>query len=301
MRPVISLLALGIILAVLPPASARGCKLIANTRSPVEMAVQAEAVVIGEIVAIESESITVDSNQGAGKVPHLVATLRIIENLNGPRGITHVRVAFVARNRTNLGDEQAFEFQNQGRPWNGPAMLSPGQHGCFFLDKHPFGEFYVPTTMGYPLASSDGAYDRHLAAVRNIVKAFNDPLNALQAKEAADRQLAACALVMKYRLQPAAVNNLAPVPKPISAEESKLIMKALGEMNWGDTPFDINGRFGLHNVFGQLQLTDKDGWQQPEVKDGDDYNTVMNAAAGNWLKSNSGKYSVRRFATPTPQ
>ena len=67
--------------------------------------------------------------------------------------------------------------------------------------------------------------------------------------------------------------------EPIAAEESKLILAALAEADWNrpQTRFDQ-----LHpmNVFNQLGLTQKDGWQPQNVRTPQDYANAVRA----WLR-----------------
>ena len=50
---------------------------------------------------------------------------------------------------------------------------------------------------------SDQNYEFELGTVRKMLRAYSDPLGSLRAKEAVDRQFAACALTMRYAARPA--------------------------------------------------------------------------------------------------
>jgi hypothetical protein len=63
--------------------------------SAFEQTAAADLIVIGKVTDIEPEPVLIASPGGTGKALHLVATIRVEENLSGAKGLTHVRVAFV--------------------------------------------------------------------------------------------------------------------------------------------------------------------------------------------------------------
>jgi hypothetical protein len=296
-----------LVLAVSNSSAECCCKEIAITISPIQQATQADVVFVGKVTDLETDLAMIEQYPGSGPIAHMVANVRIEESLHGVKGLTHVRIGYVPNVRAMVNDELQFQggFAQGGfggaRAWRGGINLVAGQEACFFLQKHPTADFYVMLQYAYPLNKSDLGYDGQLKAVCNVLKAFDKPLEALQAKDASERQLAACALVHRYRTQrpshvPVAISN-----EPIAAEESKLILNALGEMKWGELPFDQNGTFSMHNAFYQLGLTANDGWQQPQPKENEDANVVMTEAVGKWFKANADKYRVQRVVTkPQP-
>ena len=303
MRPTIVLFAvMSVFLGQSVSAKAVKCGLEMMSQPPVQQATLAEIVVIGKVTAIEPDMLIVEQYPGGGKVAHLVATIRIEERLSGGKGVTHLRVGFVPTRQALDEDEfglQPFNARAE-RSWRGHASLSEGQEACFFLRKHATADFHVMSEVGYPLNKSDVNYDNQIKAVRKILKACEDPIAALKTKDAADRQLFACALVLKYRSQSPYRPAVATANQPIPAEESELILKTLAEMKWGEMPFDENGTYSLHTAFQSLQIAPKDGWQQPAQKENEDYNQIMNTAASKWLKDNAGKYRIQKLvATPT--
>jgi hypothetical protein len=282
---------------MLLPADACCCKEIAISPAPLQQASQADIVVVGKVVDVEPDMVMAEQYVGGGKVGHMVVNVRIQESLLGAKGLTHIRVGYVPSNQRVHPENFAFQVQRlggEGKFWRGQINLIQGTEGCFFFQKHPTADFYVMVPMGNPIEKGESTYDAELKAVRKIVGAFEKPIEALKAKEAGDRQLAACALVHRYRQQR---NNGGAVAKQeaIPAEESKLILKTLGEMKWGETPFDPQGMFSLQNVFWQFQLSENDGWRQPQPKDGEDYNAKMRETVGSWLKENAEKYRIQRM------
>jgi hypothetical protein len=278
------------------------CKEIAYSLSPIQQATQAQIVVIGKVTDLEPDLAMVEASPGSEKVAHMVANVRIDESLLGIKGLTHIRIGFVPSARMVMSDDAQFKARLNGvRSWFGGMNLTAGQEACFFLQKHPTADFYVLMQYAYPLDKGDLGYDTDIKAVRNILKAFEKPVEALRAKDAGERQLAACALVMRYRTQ---TNRAVPVfeqvvpvvNEPIPAEESKLILKALGEMKWGEQPFDVNGTFSLQSAFSQLGIGANDGWQQPQQKENEDFNAAMSEALTKWFSANADKYRVQRLA-----
>jgi hypothetical protein len=63
--------------------------------SAFEQTAAADLIVIGKVTNIEPEPVLAEGPRGTCKALHLVATIRVEENLFGAKGLTHVRVAFV--------------------------------------------------------------------------------------------------------------------------------------------------------------------------------------------------------------
>jgi hypothetical protein len=72
--------------------------------SAFEQAAASDVIVIGKVTDIESEPVLAERARGTGKVLHLIATIRVEENLLGAKGLTHIRVAFVPELRPPLRD-----------------------------------------------------------------------------------------------------------------------------------------------------------------------------------------------------
>jgi hypothetical protein len=64
--------------------------------SAFEQAAAADVIVTGKVTDIERDPILVERTNRTAKVLHLVATIRVDENLLGAKGLTHLRVAFVS-------------------------------------------------------------------------------------------------------------------------------------------------------------------------------------------------------------
>lgn len=265
-----------------------------SVESPVVQAIQSDLIVVGTITGFESDLVTLEPADASGKPSHAIATIRIEEGLYGAAGLTHVRVAFVPE--VNYAPRQQFARRFNARrirtQSNGFVL---GQEACFFLQK-ACTDLYVCTTHNYVLDKSDSRFANDVKGVKKIACILKEPKSALRSNDAHDRQLAACVLIRRYRTTPRNVlgGPLSSVTyEAIPADESKLILQALSEMKWGETPFDANGALSLQSAFSQLSLGDKDGWIAPTQKEDDDYNAVMSAAVSKWFKEKSSGYRLQ--------
>lgn len=289
--------ALSLFLLLAPVARAESCcKGIEYSQTPLQQATQADVVVIGKVTDLEADLSMIEQYKGSGPIAHMVATVRIEEPLLGAKGLTHVRIGFIPSTRMAFSDDAQFNARLNGvRTWRGPINLATGQEACFFLQKHPTGDFYTLMQYANPLNKGELNYETEVKSVRNLLKAYEKPLEALKSKDAAERQLAACALVTRYRTQRPSNTPVTLTNEPIAAEESKLILQALSEMKWGELPFDASGTFSIQSVFYQLNITPKDGWQQPQQKENEDFNVTMEKATSKWFKENASKFQVQRL------
>jgi hypothetical protein len=278
-------------LILLFATDALGFKYVEPGSSPIQQATQAELVLIGKVADIEPDLLMVEQTPGAAKVAYMVANVQIQEALLGGKGVTHVRVAYTSNVQTpyvNRGGLKRIRARSSYPVSNG---LIQGQEACFLLKRVPGSDCYA--LAGPQLDTSDSTYTNELAGVKKILKAIGNPMEALRSKETGDRQLAACALLLHYR--GGSAPNAPMANEAIPTEQSKLILQALGEMNWGENPFDQNGVLSLQNVFWLLEVSDKNGWKQPQPKDDEDYNTVMTDAVSKWIKENAGKFPIQRL------
>ena len=89
---IVALCAFALTLALAAPAQSQ---FVPDGLSPFEQTSVADLIVVGKVTDIESQPVLASPAKGAPKVGHLVATIRIEENLLAARGLTHVRVGFV--------------------------------------------------------------------------------------------------------------------------------------------------------------------------------------------------------------
>jgi hypothetical protein len=265
-----------------------------GNQTAIQQATQADVICIGKVADFEPELQTIELTAGE-KVACLVASIRIEESLVGADGVTTIRVAQVSRQR-GANSPEVIRRVRPGKLYGRPqTSLILGQQACFFLQKVPTADCFVPVNLDLPLDKSDPNYANSLGGIRKIAKVIEKPMDCLKSKNTFDRQLAASVLVLRYRAEPTiGSGNL--VNEPLSAQESKLILAALAEMQWGELPFDQNGVLSLQNAFSQLQVTEKDGWKLPEMKDDDDCNLAMGEAVAKWMKGHSAKYQIQRIS-----
>lgn len=291
MNRLYSLLGLAAVIVASTGAPAYADRIGPVVARPVDQVIQAEVIVVGKVADLEKDLVRAAQSPGGPKVGYQVATVKITEGLAGAKGVTHVRVGFVP------APAQPNGFEGKGRRLPNYAVsqnLTSGQEGCLFLRKHPEEDFYVQTPNGTIIDKSRQNYDKELERIKRYVKAIEDPMASLKAKETIDRQTAACLLVIKYRSYPPVASPKAQVKQEaIPAEESKLILQTLAEMEWGK--FDPNGVANLSNVFYLLNLTPNDGFKQPRARGGEDFNKIMSEAVGRWMKESASKYTIRRY------
>ena len=278
-------------------SSAKALRVAIQNRTPAQQAMTAEVIVVGKVVEIEKEMTKATiAPTVKDKIDYHVGVVKISESIQGAKGLTTIRVGWqMGAQPAPLGRPELQPAIQPIRrpPFNQPqANLTQGQEGCFFLTRHHDGDFYVMQQFGAPLDKKAADFDKQLTSVRKLLKTFEDPKTALKAKEAADRQFAAIMLIQKYRTYPQ-VNtpNTKVVQEAIDAEESKLILQTLAEMEWGKV--DPNGQ-GLQNVWYQIGIQPKDGFVQPKFVQGQNFQQIMGEAVTKWLKENAEKYRIQR-------
>jgi hypothetical protein len=160
----------------------------------------------------------------------------------------------------------------------------------------PTSGFYRQVKYGLPIGKLDLNFETQSKALRPLVKVFADPQTALLAEKSRDRQFAALALVARYRASRPHLDLKANAGEPIPADQNKLILETLAELRWDNEPFDPEGTMSLRNVFWQLQLTEKHGWQQPQAKADENADEVMGKAVAKWFNVHSANYRIQRLA-----
>lgn len=262
-------------------------KRIARPVSTVEKVTRADATVVGKVTAIEKDLVVAAPTVGSPeKVSYQVAVVKVDAALTGDPNATHVKVGFVAPAKND---------PVPGRPVRGgfgSVALTEGTEGLFYLTKHHSGAFYTINPMLAPAETSSDKYKDQLAQAKRVAAVLSDPAKALKVDKAADRAFAATVLVAKHRSYPFDANDV-DVAK-VSAAESRAILKALAEGEWKPDPNDLTG-FGPFQAFGQLGLTDKDGWKPPALKPGDNYIDKTKEAFTAWLDGPGKEYQIGKF------
>jgi hypothetical protein len=264
-------------------------------------ALHSDTIVVGKVIEIEKEAVKAKPFPASPmEVDYKIAVVKINEELRGAKGVTSVRVGFTELGGLNppLTAQPDININRPiARPTiariDGPAIvLTAGQEGLFCLVKHHEGDFYVLQQYGQPLEKKAPDYEKQLANVKKLIAALENPKAALKDGAPADRAFAAVMLVEKYCSVPPAMRAKGMiVQEPIDAEESKLILEALSQLEWNKP--DANGLM-LQTAFYRLGLQAKDGWTQPKFQQGQDFSKAMGEAAAKWLKANTEKYVIQR-------
>jgi hypothetical protein len=279
---------------------------------PPVRAAQADVIVLGRIVEVEKDPVEAAPYKGAPKdqrASYKVAVLKIEEALVGGKGLTQFRVGFPADAAAApppiVGSTDAVPLPGRlppGRP-GAPVVvaLTADMEGCFFLSPHPDGDFYVAVG-GPPLLKKDKDYAKELDEVKKVVKAIEDPLAALKAKDQADRFRAAQLILQRYQTPRGNTTTREPIPE----EENKLIVALMSELPWMPDPPKPTApgetlppcRSNLWYLINPAEL----GFKQPRPgpqKAGDppvDFNKLMDAETAKFLKENADKIKIRRYA-----
>ncbi|MBX9625010.1 MAG: hypothetical protein K2X82_14480 [Gemmataceae bacterium] len=231
-------------------------KVVMAARPVSQRAVTAEVVAVGKVTAVEKDEVEAAPFPGAEeKAKFKVAVIQVSEALAGAKGVTHLKVGFVP------------QPANPPRGTGGiprprgllPPDLKAGDEFLFFLVKHPEAGFHVMPATSPPV---DGKPE--IEAARKVLAVVADPMAALKAGKAEDRHAAALALIGKYRSYPEFPAGEVE-EKPIPAEESKLILKALAEGEWGGFRRDQANALG---AFFSLGVSEADGFTPPKLQPG---------------------------------
>jgi hypothetical protein len=282
---------------------------VAIPPKPAMQAVQADVVVLGKITEIEKDAIEVTPFKGAPKeqkVSYKIAVLKIEDPLVGARGLTQLRIGFLAdaapaapvlnNNQPQIAIARPF------RPGFGPVALTAGMEGVFMLTPHHEGDFYVTANNGAPLLKKDENYAKELETVKKISGAIDDPVAALKSKDKADRGLAAVTILTRYRGRPISGKV---VEEDLPAEENKLLVQAVAELPWVAEGGDYT-KPSRSAVWGFLQ-TEKLGFKQPVFKQpapgvpvtsqdlSNGFNKQWEDSTTEFLKANGDKIKIKKL------
>ncbi|MFL5245703.1 MAG: hypothetical protein ACJ8FY_26710 [Gemmataceae bacterium] len=230
---------------------------------------QAESVVVGKVTGFDGRMVSAALTAGApAKQEFAVAEVEIMQALKGAVGLTHLRIGFL------------------------PAEnLQVGQVGCFFLNPHFAEPFYLmPRGFGLPTwRDNNPGFDAEVKQYECWGNLLRDPNTALQSENPEDRYLTAALLLAEYRTFQTGVHDKSRKMTPIDAELSKRILLALADADW------TNAGQGMPvlpaQLFAQLGVTRKEGWNTPESHTGANYE----AAAKKWLKDNAETFRIKAY------
>jgi|GEM_PF-654303 len=268
-------------------------KRIGVVHTPLQKLVRADTVVVGKVTTFEKD--TVDATPVPGvkdKQAYKIAIIKIESSLLGEANTTHVKVGFIP---PPPGEEEtpATPPGRSIRTGFEPVYLTKDMEALFFLTKHHSGEFYIINTTLAPTDNTMIEYKDHIALAKRGGAVLTDPMKALKAEKAADRLFAAGVLMNKYKAYPEGGGEV--TTAKVSAEESKLLLQALADGDWASIPNDRDA-IGAYQTFSMLGLTDKDGWQYPVVKPGEDLVIKTKEAFAKWLTGPGKNYQITKWA-----
>jgi hypothetical protein len=243
----------------------------------------ANVIVVGKVVEIEKKNVQAKPFPGAEeKSEFQVAVIEIKDAIQGAKGLTHVRVGYLPAPNAPVGGPVRV-----GGPRRQPAIqLTKGLEACFFLTPHFEESFHVIPNLTPPIESKAENFKKDLTEAKRIAKLLENPKASLKSKNAADRELTAGLLLVRYRTP---LQNETK-QEPIDAEESKQILETLAGADFSEAVAP-NG-FTAQQAFFRLGLTDKDGWKPPQFKN---FQKEFPPVAKKWLKDNAEKYRIQRF------
>ncbi len=268
---------------------------------------QADAVVVGRVVGFEPMDVQAEPMPGQPKQALRIAVVQVSEALVGvKKDVKMIRVAFIAPPMP--GDpNQPGVIGNAGGPINqiqlggrfinrrgyigGNMMnLDIGMDGLFILGKHAKENFYLAPMHGMFVSSQQPNFAVEVAQTKGMAKLLENPLAGLKSTDAQERYLAAALLVTKYRM-PSNPNGMGYRTEKIDAEESKLILKALGEGTW-NLAQQTQAMPHPFEVFNQLGVNQSHGYTPPmQIRDQNDLAKAMQT----WLRDNSEKFRIEKL------
>jgi hypothetical protein len=271
-----------------PPASEpRAERAVLIRPSPVpERVATSEMIVTGKVTSLEEKTVKASSFPGADdKVEYVVAVVKVNDAILGAKGMTHIKVGFMAPQGGRPGGPT--------RPGlRGQPKLEKDQEVLLFLSPHHSAEFQIIPAYFDVVDKSAPTYEKDLEAAKKCVKLLVEPEKGLKSKDAQERLETASILVARYRnYKP---SNKEPKEEAIDADMSKLIMNVLAEADWTPPkpgPGGLNADASAISVFGRLNIspeTEK-GFKPP--MDGNKYMEYVQT----WVKDNKDTYRIKRL------
>jgi hypothetical protein len=251
-----------------------------------------DCVIVGKVTSIEEKPVAAARFPGdKEKGQFTVAVVKVEEAIYGAKGMTSVRVGFIApvpQLNPLPGPGPVIRPPIRRFP---PVKLEVGQEACLFLIKHPDEPFYTLQNYNDILNKKDNPnFAKEIELVRKAGKLLADPKAGFESKDAEDRFLTAALLVTRYQtVRPTGTGQ--PKLEPISAEESKQILLAIADADWAPKPVVGPQFFAMtpQNIFNRLQ--NKPGWTPPK-----DFRQLPDEAK-KWLKANAETYRVQKYVS----
>jgi hypothetical protein len=247
----------------------------------------ADCIVVGKVTGFAAKTVSVERFPGdKGNADYQVALIQVETNLHGAKGVKEIKVGFIPPPPAPGGGPGGIRPHIR-RPM--APSLALHQEALLFLTKHHKGDFYI-LPMSFSIVNKQGNanFDKDVDEVKHCIKLLADPKASLDSKEESDRILTAGMLMAQYRQSKQGAGQ--PKRKPIDPVLSKKILGTLADADWNARPARP-GPFQMtpQRVFGQLGLTEKDGWTPPKDS------KQLAEKAKEWCKENAGKYVIQRY------
>jgi hypothetical protein len=274
-------LAVGSCLALLLVALPGWSMAIRQASLPERVAL-ANVIVVGKVVDIEKKNVQAKPFPGVEeKLEYQVAVVEIKDAIQGAKGLTHVRIAFLPAAKVPVGGPIRPGIRRA------PALqLTKGLEACFFLTPHFEETFHLIPNLTPPLDSKAENFKKELEEVKRVAKLLDNPKVSLKSKSTADRELTAGLLLVRYRTP----LNGETKQEPIDVEQSKQILETLAAADFSQAVAPSG--FTAQQAFFRLGLTEKDGWKPPQFKN---FQKEFPPVVKKWLKDNAETYCIQRF------
>ena len=250
-----------------------------------ERVATSEMIVAGKVTSIEEKTVKASSFPGNDdKVEYVVAVVKVNEAILGAKGLTHIKVGFMAPQGGRPGGPI--------RPGlRGQPKLEKDQEVLLFLSPHHSAEFQIIPAYFDMVDKSAPTYEKDIEAAKKCVKLLAEPEKGLKSKDAQERLETASILVAKYRNSKP--SNKEPKEEAIDADLSKLIMNVLAEADWtppkpGPGPSTDASPI---SVFGRLDISPETEKSFKPPMDGNKYTEYIQT----WVKDNKDTYRIKRL------
>ncbi len=252
----------------------------------------AKLVIIGEVLRVEKEVTELDTpdkpSPDATKLQYKVATVKVLGLLQGGKGLSEVKVGVY------VGGGERFS----------PRILNPlnlkplevGDEGCFILEPHIKGDFYVFSGQpsGGLLGLKNPDYHKEINAIKKLLRTQKDPFaaTALKSTEKEDRMYALTSATIKFR------DSRLPGAKQeveLTKEESNLLLDVLLEAPMRPELHGTRGKRDLFYMLIGVEQINKLGFTIKPAKPGEDIEKIQADAINEFIKTNREKLVLKQI------
>ncbi len=222
----------------------------------------AQLIVVGSVVGLEDRDVAVQ--QGKTTINYRIAVVQVSDTLKG-KSKQMIRVGFYSPDQPNVPGRPVVRpgIRPLPRPiYRGGTQLKMGMEGLLFLQEKKDGKFYTlpQGSMFVPKVfesrgqlTPNKQFASELSTTKSLIRVLDNPIESLQAAKTEDRLVASSIVLQSYNNNPM---QRAMQGKLIPTKEARLILKALAEADWTQTPnTSRNYMSNPMNVMNQFGLT----------------------------------------------